>query len=81
MHRLGVVRLGDLSCGKAAGSRSPIHIESLSARSEFRTGHSLPIVHGHEMEPKLKATAAHPERFADLLMLSNDPMFAWRLCP
>jgi PAS domain S-box-containing protein len=31
------------------------------------------------MEPKLKATAARPERFADLLMLSNEPMFAWRL--
>ena len=34
---------------------------------------------GHEMEHKLKATAARPERFADLLMLSNEPMFAWRL--
>jgi PAS domain S-box-containing protein len=31
------------------------------------------------MEPKLKATAARPERFADLLMLSYEPMFAWRL--
>jgi PAS domain S-box-containing protein len=31
------------------------------------------------MEPKLKATAARPERFADLIMLSNEPMFAWHL--
>jgi PAS domain S-box-containing protein len=31
------------------------------------------------MEPKLKATSARAERFADLLMLSDEPMLAWRL--
>jgi PAS domain S-box-containing protein len=31
------------------------------------------------MEPKLNATSARAERFADLLMLSYEPMLAWRL--
>jgi PAS domain S-box-containing protein len=31
------------------------------------------------MEPKPNATSAPPERFADLLMLSHEPMLAWRL--